>query len=133
MAGKKWVLLLIGVVCLGVAASDMAQQTSAPAAPIALDAQTALVTTYCQGCHNDKTKSGNMTLTALDLAHPERNGVLAEKVIRKLRAGMMPPAGMKRPEAATAKAFVTTLESEMDKAAAASPNPGSRPSQRLTR
>src|SRR5579872_5210975 len=102
MAGKKWVLLLIGVVCLGVAASDMAQQpTPAPAVPMALDGQTALVTTYCQGCHNDKTKSGNMTLTTLDLAHPERNGVLAEKVIRKLRAGMMPPAGVKRPDVST--------------------------------
>ncbi len=134
MAGKKRVLLLMAVVCLGAAASELAQQQPAtPAGPMSVDAQGALVTQYCQGCHNDKTKSGNMTLTALDLAHPERNGVLAEKVIRKLRAGMMPPAGMKRPDAPTVKAFVTTLEAEMDKAAAVNPNPGTRPSQRLTR
>jgi hypothetical protein len=98
-----------------------------------VDAQAALLKQYCQGCHNDTTKSGNMTLTALDLAHVDKNAALAEKVIKKLRAGMMPPAGARRPEDRTVKAFVTTLESGIDNAAAANPNPGARPSQRLTR
>ena len=54
-------------------------------------------------------------------------------VVRKMRAGMMPPAGMKRPEAATLESFATALEAHMDAAAASKPNPGSRPFQRLNR
>src|SRR5690242_20570503 len=65
-----------------------------------------LLNQYCTGCHNDKLKSGNMTLTQLDLSHPDRNPELAEKVIRKLRAGMMPPAGMPRPTPAATKIFL---------------------------
>src|SRR5437016_3878564 len=58
--------------------------------------EAALVATYCAGCHNDRTKSGGMTLTALDVAHPESNAELAEKVIRKLRGGLMPPGTARR-------------------------------------
>src|SRR5437870_13838818 len=73
-----------------------------------------------------------MTLTSLDLAHPEQNAELAEKVIRKLRAGMMPPPGAKRPEADSSKAFAAALETAIDKAAALHPNPGWRSFQRLS-
>ena len=58
---------------------------------------------------------------------------MTEKMIRKLRTGMMPPAGARRPEAAQLTALVTSLESRVDRAAAANPNPGSRPFQRLNR
>lgn len=92
-----------------------------------------MLTQYCQGCHNDTVKSGNMSLTRLDLAHVEQNAELAEKIIRKLGVGLMPPAGAKRPDKQTLEAFRLTLETQLDKAAAANPNPGSRPSQRLTR
>jgi len=98
-----------------------------------VDEQNALIKQYCQGCHNDQARSGNMTLTSLDLARPEKNGELAEKVIRKLNVGLMPPAGSRRPDRPTVDRFLRTLESSLDRAAAASPNPGSRPSQRLTR
>src|SRR5262245_34872386 len=99
-----------------------------------VDARNAFVKQYCAACHNDTVKSGGMTLTSLDMAHPELNGELAEKVIRKLRAGMMPPANAaKKPDVETAKLLVTTLETEIDKIAALKPNPGSRPFQRLTR
>jgi mono/diheme cytochrome c family protein len=97
-----------------------------------VEAQSALVGDYCSGCHNDRTKSGGMTLAALDLAHVDRNPELAEKIIRKLRAGMMPPAGMKRPSAETIKSFASTLESAIDRNAAANPNPGRRSFQRLS-
>src|SRR2546426_4679372 len=49
-----------------------------------LEARKALVQQYCQGCHNDQTHSGGMTLTALDLAHVDQNPELAEKIIKKL-------------------------------------------------
>src|SRR5689334_1788757 len=73
-----------------------------------VEAQQALVKQYCSGCHNDKTKSGGMSLTQLDLTHPEANAELAEKVIKKTRVGLMPPAGLPRPDAATMKTFFTT-------------------------
>ncbi|HTS26305.1 MAG TPA: DUF1592 domain-containing protein [Bryobacteraceae bacterium] len=95
--------------------------------------QRALVDQYCAGCHNDKLRSGNMTLSRLDLAHPGQNAELAEKVIRKVSAGMMPPAGMPRPSAAATKAFVTSLENGIDQAAALHPNPGRPALHRLNR
>jgi hypothetical protein len=73
-----------------------------------------------------------MTLTSLNLAHPDQNVELAEKVIRKLRAGMMPPPGAKRPDIQTSKAFATAIENTIDKAAAVHPNPGWRSFQRLS-
>src|SRR5215471_6143596 len=74
-----------------------------------VDDQQALVKQYCSGCHNERLKSGGMSLTQLDLAHPEANAELAEKVIRKLRVGLMPPAGRPRPDAAKMASWVTTL------------------------
>ena len=56
-----------------------------------------LVNQYCAGCHNDKLKSGGFSLAKLDLAHPEQNAEQAEKVIRKVRAGMMPPPACRGP------------------------------------
>jgi hypothetical protein len=115
------------------------QSSSAPGAVsvqpalMTLDAQKALTRQYCAGCHNENLKSGGMSLTELDLAHVEKNPELAEKIIRKLRVGVMPPAGKPRPPATTVREFVKVLETNLDKAAALNPNPGRRPFQRLTR
>ena len=84
----------------------------------------ALVNQYCAGCHNDKLKSGGFSWTKLDLAHPEQNAEQAEKVIRKLRAGLDASAGMPRPDAATMKAFAASLENGIDQAAAAASESG---------
>jgi hypothetical protein len=94
--------------------------------------QTALVRQYCVTCHSDRGKAGGLTLAAFDattLDHPE----VAEKMIHKLRAGMMPPAGAKRPETATLIAFADSLATRIDKAAALKAHPGWRPSARLSR
>ena len=95
--------------------------------------QTALVKQYCVTCHNDRTKAGQLSLQAFDAAKLEEHGELAEMMIRKLRSGMMPPSGARRPEPAVLTALLTTFESRMDKHAALNPNPGSRPFQRLNR
>jgi len=95
--------------------------------------QTAIVKQYCATCHSDRGKAGDLSLASFDAAKLEQNGALTEKIIRKLRAGMMPPAGARRPEAAVIQAMVTSFESRMDKLAALNPNPGSRPFQRLNR
>jgi hypothetical protein len=88
---------------------------------------------YCVTCHNDVTRVGGMSLEAFDPEHPEETAELAEKMIKKLRAGMMPPAGMPRPEENEALALVESLERGIDAFADAGRNPGNRPSQRLNR
>jgi hypothetical protein len=93
----------------------------------------ALVKTYCVTCHSDRTRSGELTLERADLADVPREAELWERVIRKVRAGMMPPAGMPRPDAATLDAFVSHLETTIDRAAAANPRPGRTALHRLNR
>ena len=95
--------------------------------------QTAVVKQYCVGCHNDRTKSGQLTLAAFDAATITKDPTLGEKMIRKLRAGMMPPAGAKRPEPAVLEGLAQGLETRIDRAAALNPMPGWRPFQRLNR
>ena len=86
--------------------------------------QRALLDRYCVSCHNTRLKTANLALDGLDLAdvggHPE----VWEKVVRKLRGGLMPPAGRPRPDQASQDAFVASLENALDAAAAAHPNPG---------
>jgi hypothetical protein len=92
-----------------------------------------VVTTYCVTCHNDKRKTGGLTLETFDPAHPEKTADIAEKIIRKLRVGLMPPPGARRPDETTVAAFLAALESRIDEIAAQDPNPGWRPFQRLNR
>jgi hypothetical protein len=105
---------------------------AAPAAPGA-SAETALVKQYCSTCHNDRAKAGGLSLASFDAARAADEVVVAEKMIRKLRAGMMPPAGARRPEGTGLSSLAEALESRIDRAAAANPRPGGRPFQRLNR
>src|SRR5947207_8047998 len=96
--------------------------------------QNALIKQYCVGCHNDKAKTGGLTLASFDAARPEQHPEIAEKMIHKLRLGMMPPPEVRRrPDAAAVTTLVTSIESKVDAAAALHPNPGRRPFQRLNR
>ena len=61
-------------------------------------AEKALIDQYCVVCHNDKAKRANLSLQNQDLTAIDKNPELWERVIRKLRAGMMPPPGMRRPQ-----------------------------------
>jgi hypothetical protein len=92
-----------------------------------------VVTGLCMACHNDQAMMGNMTLAGFDVGHPEQAPEIAEKMNRKLRAGMMPPPGIPRPGGDTMLALVETIERRIDAVTAADPNPGSRPFQRLNR
>jgi hypothetical protein len=98
-----------------------------------IDAQNKLVAQNCASCHSEKMKAGQLVLAGFDAAKISEQPEVAEKMIRKLRAGMMPPPGARRPDAATMKAFLDALETKMDAAAALNPNPGWRPFQRLNR
>ena len=98
------------------------------------DPGAALLKRYCQGCHNGRVKAGGLALDALDLAEVGGDAATWEKVVRKLRAGVMPPAGMPRPDEPTTDRFVSWLQTELDRFAAAHPNPGrTEPLHRLNR
>jgi len=93
---------------------------------------TVVVGKYCVVCHNDQLLTGNLTLQGFDVGEAVADAEVAEKMIRKLRLGMMPPPGMPRPGGDTLRALVETLEDMIDRAATSTPNsPGTRRFQRL--
>ena len=89
--------------------------------PMSAESQRALVDQYCAHCHNDLEQSGGFSWTAVDLNHLELSAEQMDKVIRKVRSGMMPPAGAARPDADILKAFASALEERLDQADAAEP------------
>ena len=103
-----------------------------PLAATPTSPQRALIDQYCMTCHNDKVKSGGLALSQLNLDSVDQSAEIAEKVIRKLRGGLMPPAGAKRPDGRTAAEFVTWLETKIDTTATTS-QPGRVPLRRLNR
>jgi mono/diheme cytochrome c family protein len=92
-----------------------------------------LMQMYCVGCHSGPTPFAGLNLEPLDPANLTENGVIWEKMIRKLRDRQMPPAGMPRPDEATYDAFFKFLESGRDRLAQAKPNPGRTTLNRLNR
>jgi hypothetical protein len=82
------------------------------------------VTTYCVTCHNDRLKTGSLSLEKADAEQVFNSAEIWEKVVVKLRSRSMPPAGNRRPDNATYDAVATWLETELDRAAAARVNPG---------
>src|SRR5690348_1846264 len=114
-AGVAWLAAL----STGTSGMVRAQAPAAPATPAA-----ALVTTYCAGCHNDRAKVGGFSLASADPVQVARSADVWEKVVVKLRSRSMPPAGMRRPDNATYDSVSNWLEQELDRAAAARPNPG---------
>ncbi|MGE0042235.1 MAG: DUF1592 domain-containing protein, partial [Vicinamibacterales bacterium] len=95
--------------------------------------QTALVGQYCATCHSERGKAGGLSLAGFDASSAPDAAPVAEKMIRKLRAGMMPPAGARRPAPEQLLGLAVGLETAIDTAAAANPNPGWRPFQRMNR
>ena len=99
------------------------QRGQAPLAPAAgnrtqdYTAQRTLINDYCVECHNNRVRTANLSLEALDISRVAANREKWEKVVRKLRAGMMPPPDQERPEKAEYLGFVTWLENELDRGA----------------
>ncbi|HET9132525.1 MAG TPA: DUF1587 domain-containing protein, partial [Terriglobia bacterium] len=98
-----------------------------PAAPAAQSsqalpdaaAQRKMLDQYCVGCHNEDDRVANLFLDKLDVAHLADHAEIGEKVVRKLRAGLMPPSGMPRPTPAAMESLIRGMESQLDKAAVA--------------
>src|SRR4051812_4117360 len=121
-------VIFAGIVMLGVSlAADSQPPASAP------DQQTAVVKQYCTGCHSERGKAGGLSLAAFDAAAAAQHADVAEKMIRKLRAGMMPPPGARRPDDAALLGLAAALETRVDRAASLARNPGRRPFPRLNR
>jgi mono/diheme cytochrome c family protein len=92
------------------------------------------IKTYCVGCHNDRAKAGSLSLAAFDVAKAAEHSEVAEKIVRKLRVGMMPPRTASRKlDDTTRAALASSLESTLDRAAMVNRNPGRRSFQRLNR
>src|SRR5262249_49738567 len=111
----------------------LAAVAQAPSAPANPGPQRALIDSYCIGCHNQPAKIGDLALDTLDLSDVSKNAEVWEKAVRKLRGGLMPPPGTRRPDAAAVETFITALEGALDQAAVAHPNPGRVALHRLNR
>ena len=109
----------------GTPASTPAGSTTSP--------QRALLDQYCVTCHNQRLKTAGLMLDTIDVSTPAGHADVWEKVVRKLRGGMMPPPGVRQPDRAATAALVSWLETSLDAAALASPNPGRVSLHRLNR
>ena len=105
--------------------------TQSPVSTVA--SRKALLDQYCVNCHNADDKVAGIAFDTMDLSRISRDADVWEKAIKKLKGGMMPPPGAKQPERATVVAFASWLETSLDAAAAAAPNPGSIALHRLNR
>ncbi len=123
----SWIaIVLAGAIYLQ--AATQAPTSSAPSSP-----HRTLVNRYCVTCHNEKLRTAELLLDKADVENISQDAPVWEKVVRKLRARAMPPAGMPRPDKPTLDSFATYLETELDRAATAQPNPGRPADHRLNR
>src|SRR5262245_16775037 len=142
---KNRIMILSVVLCLVLAgvsrSAEQAPSSARPAAPASsiqtsdatpITAASALISGYCLGCHNDAARAGGLALSQLNLEAVGQHAEIAEKVIRKLRAGMMPPPGARRPDGQAVTELVSWLESQID-AAATDSRPGRVAMRRLNR
>ena len=124
------IILVASAIGFGFAQLARTQQRAA-AAPAAATPK-ATIDRYCTGCHSDQLRTGELSLQGIDVTNPGARAQVWEKVIRKLRVGAMPPQGLPRDRAAL-DTLATYLETSLDRAAAAKPDPGKVSMHRLNR
>jgi len=125
-------LASVGVV-LGAALLPAASLVAQNSTPTTAADHKAVIQQYCVACHSGPTPFARLDLEKFDFDHFDKDGVIWEKLIRKVRMRAMPPAGMPRPDAATYDAMVKFMETGRDNLAKASPNPGRPTLHRLNR
>ena len=101
-----------------------AQQQGTKPSPAPVASHSVFINQYCVSCHNDRTKIAGLALNTLNLDSVGENVEVWEKVVWKLSARAMPPVGRPRPDEATYAAFVSELETSLDRVAMANPKPG---------
>ena len=132
----KYAIALIVAATMAIAAGTTAsgEQSDRPLGTRSdLTRHTPVLQQYCVGCHNARTRTADLALDNIDIndiaAHPE----IWEKVVRKLRTGAMPPAGLPRPDTAAYESLASGLEAALDTAAVSRPQPGAPWLHRLNR
>ncbi len=93
----------------------------------------AFIEKHCVACHNERTLTAGLSLSGMEVERIGERAELGEKILQKIRTGQMPPPGRPRPDAAESKTMVTWLETTLDRAAAANPNPGRIGAHRMNR
>ena len=88
--------------------SDPARSASAQSPAAIAEAQSVIAKT-CVACHNDRTSNGGLSLASFQVATAGESGAITEKMIRKLRAGQMPPGGSRRPDDAVLESLADVL------------------------
>jgi mono/diheme cytochrome c family protein len=125
---------IAGAVSSGVLdAAGPARPTRASAASLDISQSSSLINQYCATCHSTRLKTAGLVLENADLTAIAEHNDVWEKVVRKLRTGAMPPAGARRPDAASYDGLAASLEGALDRAAAAHPNPGRPGPHRMNR
>ena len=118
MSAVKQFIFLLSVAAAGLTVYGQTQRPAPPAA---------MIEKYCVTCHNERLKTAGLVLDPAELSRVSSKPELWEKVVRKLRSFSMPPASAPRPDKVTYDSAATFLETELDRAAAAKPNPGTLP------
>jgi len=103
---------------------DAQQRDGVSAGASATSSQRPFLDRYCGTCHNERVKSGGLSLDEAGLSRPDAQPELWEKVVRKVRTGVMPPPNMPQPNRVDRAAMLTRLEASLDASWAAKPNPG---------
>src|SRR5262245_49290732 len=99
-------------------------QASKPSVTPPASSQQDVLNKFCISCHSERLHTAEIVLEKADIDHPAANAVLWEKVLHKIHTREMPPARMPRPDDATYEALAKYLETALDQAAQAGPNPG---------
>lgn len=131
--------LVAATFCLGLHANGRKQAADPPqnaqtrSATSPSEIERTVLDQYCVTCHNDRQKTAGLSLTGINPSHVETAPEIWEKVVQKLRTGEMPPPERPRPDKAVVDSFVAQVETALDRAAAATPNPGTPGLHRLNR
>jgi mono/diheme cytochrome c family protein len=125
LAGSMWVLSVGSIVPLAAG--------QAAAGPAGGADHGAVVAKYCVTCHNDRAKVGGLSLEKTDVGNPATDADTWERVVRKVRVGMMPPQGSPQPDQGARASLVSYLTTSLDQASAGHPNPGRPLVHRLNR
>src|SRR6185295_1021714 len=134
MVRYVWVAVAFVVGLLSSASGNFgAARPLQQASPSQASPQRALLDQYCVTCHNQRSKTANVMFDTMDLANLSKDAKIWERAVRKLRGGMMPPPGARQPDRAAVQGFASWLETSLDQAAAANPNPGFVSVHRLNR
>ena len=130
----RWrMAVCIFIVLAGAEQVPAATQEPAKPAPSDATQYKQVLGRYCFTCHNERLKTADLILSAIDINNPGAEPAVWEKVVRKLRTRQMPPAGLPRPDNSFYDSFATYLETALDRATAAKPNAGRPAVHRLNR